>query len=78
MKWYIDFSGYCMIEAETAEEAETKFWKGLRPPCEEAFDDVWDIDGIEERPEEDPLEPVYGDTFKTPSAQEIEDFWHDR
>lgn len=47
MKWYIDFSGYCMIEAETAEEAETKFWKGLRPPCEEAFDDVWDIDNVE-------------------------------
>lgn len=47
MKWYIDFSGYCEIEAETAEEAEAKFWKGLRTPCEDAFNDVWDIDSIE-------------------------------
>lgn len=47
MKWYVDFTGYCEIEAETAEEAETKFWKGVRPPCEEAFNDVWDIDNIE-------------------------------
>ena len=47
MKWYIDFSGYCMIEAETAEEAERKFWEGLQSPSKEAFDDVWDIDSIE-------------------------------
>ena len=55
MKWYIDFSGYCTIEAETAEEAETKFWKGLRPPCEEAFDDVWDIDSIEPAENTNPM-----------------------
>lgn len=47
MKWYIDFSGYCEIEANSAEEAEAKFWKGLRTPCEDAFNDVWDIDSIE-------------------------------
>ncbi len=59
MKWYIDFSGYCMIEAETAEEAERKFWEGLQSPSKEAFDDVWDIDGVE--PAED-YKPVF-DTF---------------
>lgn len=47
MKWYIDFSGYCEIEAKTAEEAEAKFWEGLRPPCKDAFNDVWDIESIE-------------------------------
>lgn len=46
-KYYIDFSGYCTIEADSADEAEAKFWKGLRPPTEDCFDDVWDIDGIE-------------------------------
>ena len=34
-------------EKQTAEEAEAKFWKGLRTPCEDAFNDVWDIDNIE-------------------------------
>jgi len=47
MRFYIDFSGYCMVEAESAEEAEQKFWDGLRPPCEDGFDDVYDIECIE-------------------------------
>lgn len=47
-KFMIDFSGYCAIEAETKEEAEQKFWTGLQTPSEEAFDDVYDIDCIEE------------------------------
>lgn len=47
-KFYIDFSGYCVIEAETAEDAENKFWKGLRSPSADAYDDIYDIDGIEE------------------------------
>lgn len=49
MKWYIDFSGYCEIEASTREEAEKKFWEGLRSPSSEAYNDVYDIDGIEEK-----------------------------
>lgn len=47
-KWFIDFSGYCSIEAETKEEAKQKFWDGLQKPTAEAFDDVYDIDYIEE------------------------------
>lgn len=46
-KYYIDFNGYCTIEANNANEAREKFWKGLRAPTEECFDDVWIIDGIE-------------------------------
>lgn len=26
MEWYIDFSGYCIIEAENEDEARHKFW----------------------------------------------------
>lgn len=78
-KYWIDFSGYLCVEAENEDEAERLFWSKFVKDVNEPFsDDVWDIDGIEERPEGDPLEPVYGDTFKTPTAQEIEDFWHDR
>jgi len=78
-KYWVDFSGYLCVEAENEEEVERLFWEKFVKDVKEPFsDDVWDIDGIEERPEGDPLVPVYGDTFKTPTAQEIEDFWHDR
>ena len=29
MKYYIDFSGYCEVEANSPEEAEEKFWNTL-------------------------------------------------
>lgn len=45
-RFYIDFSGYCEIEAETEEEAERIFWERLPVVGE---NDVWDIDGIEEK-----------------------------
>ncbi len=48
MKWFIDFSGYCEIEADSIEEASDKFWAGLQPPSEEAFNSFCKIDGIEE------------------------------
>lgn len=47
-KWYVDFSGYCEIEAETAEEAAEKFWEGVRSPSVNTFNDIYDIDCIEE------------------------------
>lgn len=46
--FYIDFSGYCKIEAESIEEAEELFWKKLQPPSEDAYDDVYNVDGVEE------------------------------
>lgn len=47
-KFMIDFSGYCAIDAETKEEAEQKFWDGLQTPSKEAYDDVYDVDCVEE------------------------------
>lgn len=48
-EFYIDFSGYCLIKAKSAKEAEEKFWKGLQVPSKETYDDVYDIDSIEEK-----------------------------
>ena len=45
-KFYVDFDGYCIVEAETVEEAEQKFWHNL-PTV--GSDDVWNLDGIEEK-----------------------------
>ncbi len=48
-EYYIDFSGYCTITASSYEEAQEKFWEGLQRPSKDAYDDVWDIDSIEEK-----------------------------
>lgn len=49
--FHIDFSGTCLIEAQSAEEAEKKFWDGLTTPSKETFDDYYDIECIEEKEE---------------------------
>lgn len=94
MKYWIDFSGYVCVEAESAEDAERKFWQGFVADVSEPFsDDVWDIDGIEERTDGDSLSTVYGDckgaaevafngvaascTYK-PTQKDLEDFWNDK
>ena len=71
MTYWVDFSGYACIEADSPEQAEEKMWEAIH----NAFDGrtVFDIDCIEERVDGDPLEPVYKTT-----AQDLEDFWHDR
>jgi hypothetical protein len=50
-KFYIDFSGYCTIKAENEEKAEQEMWEAIQKAFdgEIVYDDVWDIDGIEER-----------------------------
>ena len=48
-EFYIDFSGWCVIKATSKEEAERIFWAGLQTPSKEAYDDVYDIELIEEK-----------------------------
>ena len=47
-EYYIDFSGYCKIKANSKEEAEKIFWDNLQVPSKETYDDVYDIECIEE------------------------------
>lgn len=54
MNYWIDFSGYVKVEADSKEDAEQKFWALFAGACHEPFsDDVWDIDGIEDITEEE-------------------------
>ena len=46
--WYIDFRGYCEIEAETKEEAEAKFWDGYQSPSMNTLNASAEILSIEE------------------------------
>ena len=51
MTYWVDFSGYVKVDAESKEDAERKMWDAINrtlafPTC--FHDDVWDIDGIEE------------------------------
>ena len=48
-EFYIDFSGYCKKKKKNKEEAENKFWRGLRTPSKECYDDIYDIESIEEK-----------------------------
>lgn len=51
-EFWIDFSGYVVVAAESAEEAEKKMWDAIHHTLTfpTAFsDDVWDIDGIKEK-----------------------------
>lgn len=49
MKYWIDFSGYVKVEANSQEDAEQKFWHEFVRDCREPFsNDVWDIEFIEE------------------------------
>ena len=48
-QYWIDFSGYVCVEANSEEEAERLFWERFVKDAPEPFkDDVWDIDGIEQ------------------------------
>lgn len=51
-EFWVDFSGYLKIKAETQEEAEKKFWHFINDSIDfsncDLSDDVWDIEGIEE------------------------------
>lgn len=46
--FYIDFNGYCEIEAETPEQAETEFWRLLQEDIA-LPQSIYDIDCIEEK-----------------------------
>lgn len=46
-EYIIDFSGYCTIKANGREDAQSKFWRNLQAPSSEAYDEIYDIDGIE-------------------------------
>ena len=48
-EFYIDFSGYCTIKAKNKEEAESKFWKKKKKPSKVCYDDIYDIESIEEK-----------------------------
>ena len=50
MKWYVDFSGWCEIEAETRDEAQDKFFILLseNTPLPSNY---YEVDGVE--PKED-------------------------
>lgn len=70
MKFWIDFSGYVCVEAKSAEEAERLFWERFVKDVAEPFsDDVWDIDGVEEKVEFSPSTSVDVEAF----AKDFED-----
>lgn len=48
--FWVDFDGYCEIEAETAEEAEQKFWDLINEDMP-LTKNIYGIIGVEEKTE---------------------------
>lgn len=46
--YYVDFSGYCEIEANTIQEAEEKFWEFLSND-KPLPSNIYEIEGFEEK-----------------------------
>lgn len=49
-QFWVDFSGYLKVEADSKEDAERKMWEWINSHnlTGDFSDDVWDIDCIEE------------------------------
>ena len=52
-KFWIDFQGYCCVDANSKEEAEEKFWDDILPPDNSLYDINYQIDTIEKEEEEE-------------------------
>ena len=55
MEYWVDFSGYLKIKADSKEDAERKMWELINEHFNvsgDYSDDVWDIENIEEAPTE--------------------------
>lgn len=54
-EFWVDFSGYMKIKADSKEEAARKFWNfianDISPSTDDLSDDVWEVEGIEETAE---------------------------
>lgn len=48
--FFVDFSGYCEIEAETREQVETEFWRLVQEELP-LPQNIYDIEGIKEKTE---------------------------
>lgn len=51
-EFWVDFSGYLKVKADSPEEAERKFWRFINKGKDlfsgDLSDDVWNIEDIEE------------------------------
>lgn len=48
MEYFVDFSGYCVVEAKTKEEAEDVFWEMVYSD-KPLPSNVYEIQGVEKR-----------------------------
>lgn len=46
-RFWIDFQGYCCVDAETKEQAEEIFWENITPDANALYDINYQVDTIE-------------------------------
>ena len=48
-KFWIDFKGYCLVEAPDKEQAENQFFENIYPNVNgPIYNEVYEVEGIEE------------------------------
>lgn len=57
-EFFVDFAGYCKIEAETEDEARYKFWETNQPPSTECDED-WQYNDVSIEPVDPIPDPEY-------------------
>lgn len=74
-KYWVDFCGYCCVEAENENEVETKVQAAINQAFDgkTIYDEVWDIECIEERTDDDLFAVIERPAQLT--IQELEDFF---
>lgn len=56
-KWLIDFEGYCVVQADTKEQAENIFYEDINPPMDSRiYNEFYTATDIEEADEEGELQ----------------------
>lgn len=51
-KYWIDFQGYCAVDANSWEEAENLFYGHINPANDIIYDEVYEVQGIEQEAKE--------------------------
>ncbi len=55
-KFWIDFQGYCCVDANSKEEAEEIFWDNILPLCNPLYDINYQVDTVEKEEKENEME----------------------
>ena len=79
-KYFIDFEGYCAIDARSPDEAKNEFWNGLQSPTKGGYDAEYEVVGWgcdSEEDNEDEFSIMFEEYYYTELEKMLEPFFPD-